>query len=33
MVNGLRTMLAETATGTGKSRTVAALLKRLFEAD
>jgi hypothetical protein len=33
MVNGLRTMLAETATGTGKSRTVVALLKRLFEAD
>jgi type I restriction enzyme R subunit len=32
MVNGRRKMLVEMATGTGKTRTAAALLKRLFEA-
>jgi type I restriction enzyme R subunit len=32
MVNGRRRMLVEMATGTGKTRTAAALLKRLFEA-
>jgi type I restriction enzyme, R subunit len=33
MVNGRRKMLVEMATGTGKTRTAAALLKRLFEAN
>jgi type I restriction enzyme R subunit len=32
IVNGRRKMLVEMATGTGKTRTAAALLKRLFEA-
>jgi type I restriction enzyme R subunit len=33
IVNGRRKMLVEMATGTGKTRTAAALLKRLFEAN
>ena len=33
MVNGRRKMLVEMATGTGKTRTAAALMKRLFEAN
>lgn len=33
IVNGRRKMLIEMATGTGKTRTAAALLKRLFEAN
>jgi type I restriction enzyme, R subunit len=33
MANGRRMMLVEMATGTGKTRTAAALLKRLFEAN
>ncbi|HVB15042.1 MAG TPA: DEAD/DEAH box helicase family protein [Stellaceae bacterium] len=33
IVNGWRKMLVEMATGTGKTRTAAALLKRLFEAN
>jgi len=33
MVNGRRKMLVEMATGTGKTRTAAALLKRLFQAN
>jgi type I restriction enzyme R subunit len=33
LVNGRRKMLVEMATGTGKTRMAAALLKRLFEAD
>ena len=33
IVNGRRGMLVEMATGTGKTRTAAALLKRLFEAN
>lgn len=33
IVNGQRKMLVEMATGTGKTRTAAALLKRLFEAN
>ena len=33
IVNGRRKMLVEMATGTGKTRTAAALMKRLFEAN
>jgi type I restriction enzyme R subunit len=33
VINGRRKMLVEMATGTGKTRTAAALLKRLFEAN
>jgi type I restriction enzyme R subunit len=33
MENGRRKMLVEMATGTGKTRTAAALIKRLFEAN
>ena len=33
IANGRRKMLVEMATGTGKTRTAAALLKRLFEAN